>query len=234
MINPSTSLKQKKPERQIDAPLIVNFVDRNHPLYGQGQSVSEKSYRDRWQIDRLRYRNDLAIVITLGKTVVGNVNLAIGKQNSLLQSELFFGEEHWSDNLGVCQKNQIAEVSALAISREASREFKQSILKLLVLALQSLCYTLKIQNLTTIQQKALIQTLHGRYKLPFIENEEARIITQNIPQNNYWSNENLPKLYYLNPLSEEVQLIVHNFFVYFNLMGIDTSYKIFFDRDKFC
>lgn len=234
MTNPSTSLKQKKPEIQIDAPLTVNFVDRNHPLYKQGRDLAEIRYHHRWQTDDLPDRNDLAIVITLGEEVVGNVNLAIGKPDRLLQSELFFGKEHWQEKLGVCQKNQIAEVSALATSTDEKSNFNKSILKLLVLALQILCTILEIKYLTTIQHKALIQTLHGRYKLPFIENEEAQIITKNIPQDCYWSNENLPKLYYLEPLSEEVRLIVYGFLVDLNLMGIDTSYKTSFDRHKFC
>jgi hypothetical protein len=211
--------------QEISNPLIeVHIVDRNDLLYAKGRTLAKQVYRQVWETENLIDNNDYGIVISTQGSVIGNINVQIRKANSLLKSEVFFGQEHWHHYFQT-DPTAVAEISGLAIAEDLASDLRRPVMMLLIFGMYMLYRPLGVKYAVTIQHKFLMRILTKSLFLNFFRNE---IITspqeEKIPDDCYWNRAEPPQLYYIASDTLEVAESCYSFFFYLNMIGLRTTF----------
>ncbi len=188
----------------------VRYAPKNDFLYIDGRKLAAKVYNRVWKTEYLEDNNDLAIVVIGNQTIMGNVNLQLGKNSTLFRSEVFFEKEHWYAYLPV-NRLMFTEVSALAIDVDVSIIERKTILMMLIFGVHYFCNNYGIKYLITVQHRQLASILSKSLKLPLLKNETAHISNENNRRDCYCPKKLSPALYYLDIESEAVVEAIQNF-----------------------
>jgi hypothetical protein len=203
--------------------LQIYFVEKDHFIYKKGYDLVKQNHHEPRNTSNLQDNNDYGVVIFWQNNLVGNINIQLKQPNKLLESELFFGEQHWQPYF---QANdfQITEISALTLSKQMPMCLRQGTIIALSLGVITLLNMLGIYLATTIQYKWLDRTLKKTLQLPFFENKIIQNPQANIPNDYYWQAQESPKIYYLNLTDPETIKTYSSFFCYLNYLGISTNF----------
>jgi hypothetical protein len=192
--------------------LKVEIVPKNHSIYQKGRTLAQLMYQKVWQTDKLIDDNDYGIIVFLGREAIANVNVQLKKKDILLNSEKFFHPLHWQNYFSVAE-SEIAEISGLAICDRLSSLPSRPVLMAMIIGLKMLLDALELKAYTTIQHKFLIRVLTQGLKLPFTIN--PIMPGRDIPNDNYWTRKEPPRIYYLEGLSNEASAACNSFWDYF-------------------
>jgi hypothetical protein len=192
--------------------LKIEIVPKNHPFYQQGRMLAQLMYQKVWQTDKLIDDNDYGIVVFFGHEAIANVNIQLKKPNTLLKSEKFFHPLHWQNYLSVAE-SEIAEISGLAISDALASSLSRPVLMAMIIGLKMLLDVLQLKVYTTIQHKFLIRVLTQGLKLPFFINPIRP--GRDLPNDNYWTRKEPPRIYYLEGKNREVSAACNSFWDFF-------------------
>lgn len=188
--------------KALTSSMEVHLVDKNDIFYKKGRVLAEDVYRQVWNTEQLIDGNDYAIVVSRHGSVVGNINLQLRAENKLLKSEIFFGQEHWQEYYQGSPVH-VGEVSALALSDDLPSEVRRPIMMMLILGIQILSRYEGIKFLVTVQHEFLIRVLSKSLHLPFFCNEIVKTPQGKLPSDKYWERKELPRIYYLEPNSNQ-------------------------------
>ena len=200
----------------------VHLVDKGDIFYKKGRILAEKVYHQIWNTEKLVDNNDYAVVIAHNGSVIGNLNIQIGKEGSLLKSESFFCPRHWRAYYQG-DSNTVAEISALALSQDMPTELRRPALMMMIVGIQNLCRLEGINLLATVQHQYLIRILESSLHLPMFRNDQIKFPQGKLPHDGYWQREKPPGIYYLKPLSFQAVDACYSFLSYLNLAGINTA-----------
>ncbi len=201
----------------------IEIVAKGQKLYSRGRQLANQMYANIWGTRSLIDDNDFGIVVSFSGQVVGNVNLQIKHHEShLLHSEIFFTEQHWQQYLNITD-SRLAEISGLCVSDAIPRFLSRPVIMGLVLGLHLLHNSLQIRYLTTIQHEYLIRILQKSLNLPFFRNEIITYPQGQIPDDNYWKRDKLPKIYYIDGFSTDCIKACASLFCYLNVAGYYTQ-----------
>jgi hypothetical protein len=201
----------------------VHLVDKNDIFYKKGRVLAEDVYRQVWNTEQLIDGNDYAVVVCCNGSVVGNMNLQLRTEKKLLKSETFFGQEHWQEYYQNSSL-RVSEASALALSEDLPREVRRPVMMMLIFGIQLLCRYERINVLVTVQHEFLMRILSKSLHLPFFCNESVKTTQGKVPMDNYWQRQDLPKIYYLEPNSNQTVDTCSSFFCYLHMSGLQTSF----------
>ena len=205
-------------------PLMeIHLVEREDVFYKAGRHLAKEVYREVWNTQNLVDGNDYAVIVACKGKIVGNINIQLKKPKSLLKSEIFFGEKHWEDYFQV-EDSEIAEISALAIAKDAPTELRRPVMMMLITGVQNICRIRGIKFLATVQHSYLLRILNKSLKLPFYKNTTVTQPVGDIPNDDYWKREKYPAIYYLDILSFEMVNVCYSFLSYLNLSGLQTQF----------
>jgi hypothetical protein len=204
--------------------LEIFIVSKEDPIYQEGRQIAKLMYRKVWGTENLVDSNEYAAVVFWQDSAIANVNIQLKRENNYLQSELFFEQEHWQPYFSL-DKHGLAEVSGLAISEQIPSSLSRPVIMTLILGLRIMHYTLNIRLYTTVQHEFLIKILNKGLNLTFKVNELIKYPSQSIPQDRYWQQKKVPRIYYLDPYSDQCIKACDSYFYYLNYLG----HKISFD-----
>ena len=204
--------------------LKIFIVDKYDNLYKEGRDLAQQMYNKVWNTSNLIDANDYAVVIYCGNMIVGNVNIELGREGNLLKSEVFFEKQHWKNYLSA-SRTDLIEISGLCINDEIPNKLSRPVMMLLILGLQSLHNSLGIRYMTTVQHKYLIRILKKSLNLPFFRNEVLNVPLGSIPDDNYWKQDKMPSLYYVDGHSNEAIKACNSMFCYLNFLGFKISFE---------
>ena len=205
--------------------LSVHIVEKEDIFFSKGHNLAQAVYQEVWNTENLVDGHDYGIVVTYNGKVLGNANLQIKKPGKLLKSEVFFGKSHWKEYFEVSEL-EIAEISALAVSKNAPAQMRRLILMMLIVGIQNLCRIINVRQIATMQHDYLIRILTKALHLPFYRNETIeQPQATNLLHDDYWKKIEPPALYYLDPLGNEVTAACYSFLNYIHLSGMQTSFS---------
>ncbi len=205
-------------------PLIeTHIVEREDVFYQAGRNLAIEVYREVWNTQNLSDGNDYGVIVSCKGQILGNINIQLRKTNGFLKSEHFFGEKHW-ESYFQAEDFEIAEISALAISKDTPTELRRPIMMMLITGVQNMCRIKGIKSLTTVQHNYLLRILNKSLHLPFYKNTVVKKPNGDIPDDDYWRRDKYPSIYYLDILSFEMVNVCYTFLSYLNLSGIQTQF----------
>ncbi len=213
------------PEREVNyvkpmtSLIEVCLVHKGDEFYNQGRKLAENVYRQVWGTENLLDGNDYGVVVAQNGKILGNLNIQFKRSGKLLKSEVFFGENHWQNHSNA-DHSEIAELSALAIAQDAPKELRRSIMRMLILGMQNLCYQEGIKFLVTVQHDYLIRILSKSLHLPFFLNNDVSKPQGNTPCDGYWRRPKLPRVYCLDTNSRQTVEACSSFFSYLHNIPI--------------
>lgn len=70
--------------------LKIEIAGKGNISYQQGRQLAEKMYREVWNTNKLVDCNDYAVIVSMNSLAIGNINIQLRQNDSLLKSESFF------------------------------------------------------------------------------------------------------------------------------------------------
>jgi hypothetical protein len=189
--------------------------------FQSGQDVAQRMYRKVWNTPSYSSRGSYAVVVASRVTEawhpVANVNFVLRETQSLLPSELIFGERNWA-SAGVDDESRIAEICGLAINDATPVEMRRGVLMMLSMGVQSIAMHTDIRWIITIQHEFLIRILRQSLGLPFRQIRQQMLTDAPLPKDDYWSRDVMPGLYLLDSHDPASRSACESFFYYLNGM----------------
>lgn len=194
--------------------------------FQRGQDVAQRMYRKVWNTPSYSPRGSYAVVVASRVTEawhpVANVNFVLRDTQSVLPSELIFGERNWV-SAGVGDECRIAEICGLAINDVTPVEMRRGVLMMLSMGIQSIAMHTDIRWIITIQHQFLIRILRQSLGLPFRQIRQQIRADTPLPKDDYWSRDVMPGLYLLDTHDPASRSACESFFYYLNGMQMSLQ-----------
>ena len=194
------------------------------PEFLIGEKVAQHMYRKAWKTRAYASKGTYAVVVSKlhpngDSTPLANVNFMPRDLNNRLPSESIFGERNWECH-GLDGAQGIAEICGLAIDDATPPEMRRAVLMMMSMGLQSIALHTKTRWLVTIQHAFLIRILRQFLGLPFVASSLPIRCDAELPRDEYWSRDVMPRLYLLDTHDRATRLACETFFYYLSSLGM--------------
>ncbi|KAF0191210.1 MAG: hypothetical protein FD165_1980 [Gammaproteobacteria bacterium] len=198
----------------------IHIVEPGTPLFQQGRALAKSAYYDIWGTKKMSDDYDAGIVIVADGEVVANLNIRLRDNHRLLPSERFFRPKHWQDYFDG-NPLKVAEMCSLAVDKHCNGPVRAVAFAGLIIGSHIIANAHGLDLYTTVQRDFLIKRLQKAYQYKFIANEVIKEPCADVPDDRYWSQNPLPRLYYVYP--QDMQTVMASFRLICSLICNDVG-----------
>lgn len=198
----------------------IHIVQPGSTLFWQGRAFAKAAYHDIWGTRKMSDDYDAGIVIVANGGVVANLNIHLRDNHRLLPSERFFRPQHWQRYFDGSPA-RVAEMCSLAVDKHCSGALRSIAFAGLIIGSHIIANAHGIDLYTTVQRDFLIKRLQKAYQYKFISNEIVVEPGAHVPDDRYWQQDPLPRLYYVFP--HEIETVTASFRLICDLICNDVG-----------